>query len=116
MKMSSKNRKKPDDASQIKRHIAREERKRRMARKTSNFFNDVKLGLVTACILFAATAGSLTGLRAMGFESELVAAKHLAAGADCHVAKLVKLAPAKMEQPGYWMHLDKDKDGTACEE
>ena len=80
------------------------------------FLIDVRLGLVVMCVLFAGVSAADFGLRQFGFESEWVAARHVAAAADCSVARVMKLAPSHMEQPGYWMHLDKDKDGTSCEE
>lgn len=77
---------------------------------------DIQTGVIVGLFVFAAAIFSLFGLRQMGFESDVVAFKHLVAGADCTVARFVELAPAGMEDPGYWMHLDADKDGVACED
>jgi Excalibur calcium-binding domain len=42
--------------------------------------------------------------------------KHYAAYWDCNSARAVGVAPARVGQPGYWPHLDRDKDGIACED
>jgi Excalibur calcium-binding domain len=42
--------------------------------------------------------------------------KHLAASPSCTAARMVGLAPARKGQPGYWGHLDADRDGIACED
>ncbi len=42
-------------------------------------------------------------------------ARHLYARASCDHARAVGLAPALRGAPGYWPHLDADKDGIACE-
>jgi hypothetical protein len=45
----------------------------------------------------------------------LTTARHFAAFPDCDSARYVGLAPARRGEPGYWSHLDRDKDGVACE-
>ncbi len=104
------------EASPYRKQAAREARKRETARAVGAFFTDIQTGVIVALFMFAIGIISLYGLRMMGYENEMVALKHLAAGADCSVAEFVGLAPAKMDEPGYWMHLDVDKDGTTCEE
>ncbi|HMA56930.1 MAG TPA: excalibur calcium-binding domain-containing protein [Pseudolabrys sp.] len=41
--------------------------------------------------------------------------KHLAASPSCTAARMVGLAPSRIGRPGYWKHLDADRDGIACE-
>lgn len=41
--------------------------------------------------------------------------RHFAAYPNCMSARAVGLAPARRGQPGYWPHLDRDRDGIACE-
>lgn len=94
----------------------RSSHRRSTGRAVANFIGDLQSGLVVALFLFTFGLAALFGLRQMGYESEVVALKHLAAGTDCIVAEMLDLAPAKMDEPGYWMHLDTDKDGTTCEE
>ena len=103
-------------SSPYQKQAQRDARKRRSAQAVGNFFRDVQTGVIVALFLFAGGIGSLYGLRSMGYENEMVALKHLAAGTDCSIAKLVDMAPAGMDEPGSWMHLDADKDGTSCEE
>ncbi len=102
--------------SPYQKQARRDARKRSTAQAIANFVRDIQTGVIVALFLFAAGIGSLYGLRMMGYENELVALKHLAAGADCAIAEAIDMAPAKMDEPGYWMHLDEDKDGTTCEE
>ncbi len=49
------------------------------------------------------------------FGSYELAAKHEASIVSCEVVRKLELAPAAKGQPGYWAHLDVDKDGWACE-
>lgn len=42
-------------------------------------------------------------------------ARHFLAWPSCRAARGVGLAPAFRDDPGYWFHLDADKDGIACE-
>ncbi|MCW5748536.1 MAG: excalibur calcium-binding domain-containing protein [Alphaproteobacteria bacterium] len=44
-----------------------------------------------------------------------VTLRHIAAIRNCDAARAVGLAPARRGDPGYWPHLDRDKDGWACE-
>lgn len=81
-----------------------------------NFVSDLWAGAILAAVLFVAGMGALYGLRTLGFQSDVVALKHVVSAADCSIAYMVDMAPSKFDQPGYWMHLDADKDGTACEE
>ncbi|MBR1151919.1 excalibur calcium-binding domain-containing protein [Bradyrhizobium sp. JYMT SZCCT0428] len=41
--------------------------------------------------------------------------RHIVAWPNCEFARLVGLAPARWGHPGYWKHLDRDRDGIACE-
>lgn len=43
------------------------------------------------------------------------ALQHLAAAPNCMSARVWGLAPARVGQPGYWIHHDRDLDGIACE-
>lgn len=45
----------------------------------------------------------------------LTTVRHIAAVAGCDAARAVGLAPSMKGQPGYWRHLDRDRDGVACE-
>lgn len=102
--------------SPYQRAARREARKRSFGQRLANFVSDIQTGLIVALFLFAAGLGGLVGLRMMGYENEIVALKHLVSGTDCAVAGWLGMAPAGLEEPGYWMHLDLDKDGTTCEE
>jgi hypothetical protein len=44
-----------------------------------------------------------------------VTLRHYQAARNCDTARAVGLAPASRGQPGYWTHLDADRDGIACE-
>ena len=94
----------------------RASQKRSAGRALANFFRDLQAGLMIALFLFTFGLAALFGLRQMGYESEQVAFKHIVAGTGCMVAEMLDMAPARMEEPGYWMHLDADKDGTTCDE
>jgi ABC-type Fe3+ transport system permease subunit len=41
--------------------------------------------------------------------------RHISAFPNCASARAVGLAPSKRGEPGYWSHLDADRDGNACE-
>ncbi len=41
--------------------------------------------------------------------------RHLGAMPNCSAAKLMGLAPARINQPGYYVRHDADQDGIACE-
>lgn len=41
--------------------------------------------------------------------------RHFWAMPNCGAARQVGLAPAHRGEPGYWRHLDRDRDGWACE-
>jgi hypothetical protein len=41
--------------------------------------------------------------------------RHQAAARSCDASRALGLAPAMRGQPGYWPHLDADRDGVACE-
>jgi hypothetical protein len=41
--------------------------------------------------------------------------RHIASVPNCDFARLVGLAPARLGEPGYWKHHDRDGDGVACE-
>ncbi|MCA1512676.1 excalibur calcium-binding domain-containing protein [Bradyrhizobium sp. NBAIM01] len=41
--------------------------------------------------------------------------RHIASAPNCEFARLVRLAPARRGEPGYWKHHDRDEDGIACE-
>lgn len=105
-----------DALSAFQKNTSRKARRHRFAQSFINFMNDVQVGLVVAVVLFAVGLAALFGLRMMGYENEAVALRHIVAGTDCMIAELVDLAPARLDEPGYWMHLDADKDGTSCEE
>lgn len=45
----------------------------------------------------------------------LLVVRHIATALGCTTARLVRLAPARRGQPGYWPWLDADGDGIACE-
>ncbi len=94
----------------------RASQKRSAGRAIANFFRDLQAGLMVALFLFTFGLAALFGLRQMGYESEQVALKHIVAGTGCMVAEMLDMAPARMEEPGYWMHLDENKDGTTCNE
>lgn len=102
--------------SSFQKRTSQKARRHRFAQAFISFMNDVQVGLVVAVVLFAVGVAALFGLRMMGFENEGVALRHIVAGTDCMIAEMVDLAPAKLDEPGYWMHLDTDKDGTSCEE
>lgn len=116
--VSESNRRKPGGRTETpyQKQARRASQKRSTGRAIVNFFRDLQAGLLVSLFLFTLGLAALFGLRQMGYESELVAFKHIVAGTDCIVAEMLDMAPAKMEQPGYWMHLDADKDGTTCEE
>lgn len=40
--------------------------------------------------------------------------RHLIAATGCPAARLVKLAPAHINEPGYWPHLDPERTGISC--
>ncbi|MCC7281661.1 MAG: excalibur calcium-binding domain-containing protein [Acetobacteraceae bacterium] len=44
-----------------------------------------------------------------------LALRHQLAARSCSAARAVSLAPARIGEPGYWPHLDADRDGIACE-
>lgn len=41
--------------------------------------------------------------------------RHLASFPACEAANAMGLAPARRGEPGYWLRLDGDNDGMACE-
>jgi hypothetical protein len=41
--------------------------------------------------------------------------RHAFAGFNCASARGAGLAQARQGEPGYWSHLDADRDGIACE-
>ncbi|WP_245471749.1 MULTISPECIES: excalibur calcium-binding domain-containing protein [Bradyrhizobium] len=41
--------------------------------------------------------------------------RHIASAPNCEFARLFGLAPARLGEPGYWRHHDRDRDGVACE-
>ena len=41
--------------------------------------------------------------------------RHIASAPNCGFARLVRLAPARRGEPGYWKRHDRDGDGIACE-
>lgn len=60
--------------------------------------------LLGVCVIFSASPWP-----------PLTTARHFAAFPDCDSARYIGLAPARRGEPGYWPHLDRDKDGVACE-
>jgi hypothetical protein len=70
------------------------------------------LYLITGLSIFAApmAVGIITSPWPIG-----VTIRHYAARPNCDAARTVGLAPARRGQPGYWEHLDADKDGKSCE-
>lgn len=41
--------------------------------------------------------------------------RHVLAKPNCSAARLVRLAPARRGEPGYYLEHDRDRDGWACE-
>lgn len=71
-----------------------------------------------AFLLLAATAGVLIAVgsfMATGSWPVDVKLRHLLAATNCSTARAVGLAPALRGEPGYYLHLDADGDGIACE-
>lgn len=64
--------------------------------------------------MLAALAGAGWMLRELPDRLPL-ALRHLIAASNCTLARAVDLAPARVGEPGYWRHLDRDHDGIACE-
>lgn len=48
-------------------------------------------------------------------DGAVVQIQHRIAYFNCEAARAVKLAPARIGQPGYWRHLDTNNDGISCE-
>jgi hypothetical protein len=85
------------------------------ARFGARFRADLKAGATAALLVFAAGASWYFLTRAAGFQSDELAAKHLAAATGCDVGELIGMAPSGRGQAGYWPYLDADSDGVACE-
>ena len=66
-------------------------------------------------VVVLALASVHVWLASYGFDSDLLAAKHLAARGGCGEANAVGLAPARIGQPGYWPQLDRNGNGMSCE-
>lgn len=69
--------------------------------------------LFTFSVLMFATAISQLVL---GFDSPGVTLRHFMAASGCGTARALGFPPAHPGEPGYWVWLDKDGDGFACEE
>ncbi len=54
-------------------------------------------------------------LSGFGFGSDLLALRHVAAGAGCGAATAVGMAQAQYGQPGYWTRLDRNGNGLTCD-
>ncbi|MCF1502271.1 excalibur calcium-binding domain-containing protein [Afifella sp. H1R] len=67
-----------------------------------------------ALIILAFLAGFLAVLVQPHLPPTIVL-RHYAAAPNCGLARLVKLAPARRGDPGYWPRHDADNDGIACE-
>jgi len=65
--------------------------------------------------VLAAGASLLTSLQYGTRDGAVVQIQHRIAYLNCGTARAVKLAPARIGQPGYWRHLDHDNNGVACE-
>ena len=62
--------------------------------------------LISACYIGLSLASPFAPLDTL---------RHYAAYPNCNSARSVGLAPAGLGTPGYWEHLDPDRDGIACE-
>jgi len=64
----------------------------------------------------AVVGGALLGWASMNSPWPIIPTlKHLASYPGCDAARLLGVAPARSGEPGYWPHLDRDRDGVACE-
>ena len=75
-------------------------------------------GLVrTLALVSVVVAGAslLTSLQYGSRDGAVVQIQHRIAYVSCGAARAVKLAPARIGQPGYWRHLDTNNDGISCE-
>jgi hypothetical protein len=64
----------------------------------------------------AVIAGALLGWASMSSRWPIIPTlQHFAAYPGCDAARLLGVAPARSGEPGYWPHLDRDRDGIACE-
>lgn len=80
--------------------------------------SDIDLLLKTGAGLSVAVLIGVLGhlwLTGLGFGSDVLALRHVAAGAGCRVAGAVGLAQAQRGQAGYWARLDGNGNGLTCE-
>ncbi|MBP2158014.1 MULTISPECIES: excalibur calcium-binding domain-containing protein [Asticcacaulis] len=71
--------------------------------------------LLAATSVLVAGMSLLTSLQYGTSDGAVVQVQHRIAYLNCSAARAVKLAPARIGQPGYWRHLDTDDDGISCE-
>ena len=70
--------------------------------------------LAAGSVLVAGLA-LLVSLQYGSRDGAVVQIQHRIAYFGCGAAYAVRLAPARIGQPGYWRHLDPDNDGVSCE-
>jgi hypothetical protein len=73
------------------------------------------IGTLAVSSVLIAGASLLTSLQYGTRDGAVVQIQHRIAYAGCDAARAVKLAPARIGQPGYWRHLDHDDNGISCE-
>ena len=69
--------------------------------------------LALASVLVAGMS-LLTSLQYGASGGAVVQIQHRIAYLNCGAARAVKLAAARIGQPGYWRHLDSNNDGISC--
>lgn len=75
-------------------------------------------GLIrTLAVVSVLVAGMslLTSLQYGSRDGAVVQIQHRIAYMGCGAARAVSLAPARIGQPGYWRHLDRNNNGVSCE-
>ena len=70
------------------------------------------LALVSVVV---AGASLLTSLQYGSRDGAIVQIQHRIAYMGCGAANAVSLTPARIGQPGYWRHLDRNNNGVSCE-
>lgn len=97
-----------------KRRKAAVWRRHDRAMRVRRFFRRAKLPLLIGVLLLAPVWYGGWKLATSPWPVG-VTVRHYFARINCDTARRMDLAPARRGQPGYWDHLDYDRDGIACE-
>jgi Excalibur calcium-binding domain len=101
----------PDDrADELRRRFERVSRKSIRGRKGRNLEPWIAGGALI-CIVAVVIHG-VARANDWTYEQSI---RHILAAPNCNAARMVGLAPAMRDQPGYYLKHDRDRDGVACE-